>query len=114
MSYTITGSDDLLRRIIRQPQFFKEVDGIRKASSAAFKLKSGEDGLSVDIMALTSLGKAIANPVTHTGAVLSAQVPLNLSLPCVHDPITGNEAHALIKNVTSSLAKQLAKNAVLI
>lgn len=114
MSYTITPADKLLRRIIRQPQFFKEVNGVRQPSSAAFKMKSGEDGLSVDILALTTLEQAIPTPATHTGAVLSAQVPLSLGLPCVHDPITGNEAHALIKNVTPSVAKLLAKGAVLL
>ena len=114
MPYVITPEDKLIRRIIRQPDFFKEVDGVLRPSSAAFKLKSGEDGVSVDIQALTTLEKAIPNTVTHTGAILPAQVPLSLGLPCVHDPVPGNDAHALIKNVTASIAKRLAKAAELL
>lgn len=113
--HQITPEDELLRRIILQPQFFKITpDGVRRPTSAAFKMRSGEDGLSVDILGLTTLELAIANRSTHTGAVLSAKVPLDNRCPCVHDPIAGNQAHALIKNVTPALAKLFAVNAVLL
>lgn len=113
--HQITPEDELLRRIILQPQFFKTTpDGVRRPTSAAFKMRSGEDGLSVDILGLTSLEQAIANPATHTGALLLAKVPLDQNCPCVHDPVAGNPAHALIKNVTSALAKLFAVNARLL
>jgi hypothetical protein len=66
--HQITPEDELLRRIILQPQFFKITpDGVRRPTSAAFKMRSGEDGLSVDILGLTTLEQAIANRSTHTG-----------------------------------------------
>ena len=114
MTYTITEDDQLLRRIIEQPHFYKEVNGVRQPSSAAFKLRTGEDGLSVDIMALTTLEQAVPNRATHTAAILPARVPLSLKLPCVHDPIPDNPAHALIQNVTPAVARQLAIQAILL
>jgi hypothetical protein len=114
MTYTITEEDRPLRRIIEQPHFYKEVNGMRQLSSAAFKLRSGEDGLSVDIMALTTLEQAVPNRATHTAAILPAHVPLSLKLPCVHDSVLGNSAHALIQNVRSAVARQLAMQAVLL
>lgn len=113
--HQITSEDELLRRIILQPQFFKVMpDGVRRPTSAAFKMRSGEDGLSVDIMALTTLEQAIATRSTHTGALLAAKVPLDNQCPCVHDPVAGNPAHALIRNVTPALAKLFAVNACLL
>ena len=112
--YQITGADELLRRIIRQPQFTKmNLDGTERPTSAAFKLNRGEDGISVDILALTTIPQAI-NLSTHTGAILLAQVPLALSCPCVHNPVPGNNAHALILNVTPSMSRKLALGAKLI
>lgn len=112
--YQITIADELLRRVPRQPAFFKEVNGIRQLSSAAFKMKSSEDGLSVDIRALTTLAQAVPNLGTHTAAILPARVPLTMGLPCDHNPVPGNDAHALIRNVTSSIARQLAEQATVL
>lgn len=57
--YVITVADFLLRRfpVINEPRFisfFKEIDGKKVPTSAAFKTKNGEDGLSVNIEGLTA------------------------------------------------------------
>lgn len=121
MPYTITGEDELIRRVPQQPSFFKQnAQGKLVLSSAAFTLKKDEDGLSVDIAALTTLEQAVYTQRTLsgeavTGALLLAAVPLSLGCTCVHDPTAAsaeqpaNEAHALIKgNINKSLARKLA------
>ncbi|RZJ92993.1 MAG: hypothetical protein EOO60_06500, partial [Hymenobacter sp.] len=83
MPYTITGEDELIRRVPQQPSFFKQnAQGESVLSSAAFTLKKDEDGLSVDIMALTTLEQAVYTQRTLsgeavTGALLLAAVPLS-------------------------------------
>ena len=76
--HQITPEDKLLRRIILQPQFFKITpDGVRRPTSAAFKMRSGEDGLSVDILGLTTLEQAIATlDAIHLASALKQGVDI--------------------------------------
>lgn len=115
MAYSITAENDLIRRIPQQPPFFKLNErGETVLSSAAYELKKDEDGLSVDIAALTTLQAAVFSHTTLTGgavtgALLVADVPMSLGCTCEHNPVPGNGAHALIKgNFTKSLRRKLA------
>jgi hypothetical protein len=121
MPYTITREGELIRRIPQQHSFFKQnAQGESVFSSAAFTLKKDEDGLLVDIAALTTLEQAFYTPrtlsgETVTGALLLAAVPTSLGCTCVHDPTAAsaeqpaNEAHALIKgNMNKSFARKLS------
>ena len=103
-SYIISPEDELIRRIPKDPNFIKN-DGT--LSSGCFKLKSGEDGVSVDIQKLTTLELSIKNSNTHIAAILLAKVPIDLGCECIHNPVQDNIAHALIKGVTPSIAKKL-------
>lgn len=113
-NYTITPEDFLYRRfpIIDEPRFqvfFEIKDGKKVPTSAAFKTKPGEDGLSVDIKALTTPENSVIDPVNYGLAEIPASVPLGLGYPCIHDPQPGNNAHAIIKGDTNPIAKKLKK-----
>lgn len=101
-------NDTLLRRIPRQPAFINEQNTI---TSACFKTKKGEDGLSVDIQKL--IEGDITNRYnndTHILALIKAKIPMDLGYECQHKPVEGNYSHGIIIGDTSSIAKQLASN----
>ncbi len=110
MSYlhTIITADILIRRIPKVPSHFKVVEGRMIANSIAFSTKPDEDGLSVDILALTTLLQAVQNPQKNYAGLLKAEIPMNEKFECKHDPIDGNNAHALIVGNTRPIAKKLA------
>lgn len=118
-AYSISGTDNLFRRfpIVNEPKyisFWKEVNGRKIPTSAAFKTKSHEDGLSVDIVALTTPELSVGDPSTFNLCALSASVPLNLGKECRHNPEENNYAHALIMGDTNKIAKKLQQNATVI
>ena len=102
--HVVLESDNLLRRIPLKPSHIFQ----GRITSACFKTKAGEDGLSVDIEALVKTILESYNPETHTLARLSASIPIELGYECKHDPIDGNFAHALIVGDTNPIAKKLA------
>lgn len=107
----IRHEDRLLRRVqFLDPNFIKD-DGTPASSS--FSLKSGEDGLSVDVERLTSYAKSIQDRTRFRLYSLRAEFTVALGLENVHDPKDDNYAHALIKgNISRGVAKKLAKEAV--
>lgn len=108
----IIGPDDrLLRRVqFLDPNFIKD-DGTPASSS--FSLKSGEDGLSVDLERLTTYPRAIQDRSRFRLFALCAEYTVSLGLENVHDPIEDNYAHTLMKgNITRGIARKLASNAV--
>ncbi len=107
--YTITVKDNLYRRVPLQPNYWKDVNGIKSPSSFAFKTKPNEDGLSVNIVALTTLELTVVNPKQFGVAEFSASIPLGLGYKCKHDPKPENNAHALIVGDTKPIAKKLSK-----
>jgi hypothetical protein len=108
--YLITQDDFLYRRFpIDNPIFWKFQNDRKVPTSAAFKTKPGENGLSVDIAALTTPEKSVMNSARFNLAEISAATPLNLNLECVHNPVPENDAHALILGEnTKSIAKKLS------
>jgi hypothetical protein len=106
--YTITTADTIVRRIPKVPSHCKIIEGCIMATSGAFKTNTGEDGLSVDILALTTLLQAVQNPQKNYAGLLKAEVPMNEKYECRHDPKDDNQAHTLIVGNTRPIAKKLA------
>ena len=109
--YDIKLNDELLRRIPRKPSHLRD-DG--KPTSAAFKTKKDEDGLSINILSLTTVELSIPNINTHTAGIIFAKVPINLGYECKHLPLKGNYAHSLIVGDTNPIARKLAENCKMI
>ena len=63
---------------------------------AAFKTKPNEDGLSVNIAALTTPEATAGNADEFGVAEISASTPISLGYECEHNPQPENEAHALM------------------
>ena len=113
--YTITNGDLLYRRfyIKTEPAYvsFWKLAGDRKIpSSAAFKTKRDENGLSVNIASLTTPEGTVEDPAAFAVAEFPASVPLNAGYKCVQDEQPGNVAHALILGDTQSIAKKMSRS----
>jgi len=113
-NYLITNVDFLYRRfpILDEPKyalFWKLDNGKKIPSSATFKTKPNEDGLSVNIAALTSPKETVGNAKEFGVAEISASIPINLGYQCKHDPKHDNNSHALIIGDTNPIAKKLSK-----
>src|SRR4051812_33572669 len=97
-SYVITDEDSLYRRfpIVEEPKylsFWKWVDGKKVPSSAAFKTKPNENGLSVDIAALTTPEKTKGDSILFGVAEVPSATPIHLGYTCKQDKQPGNDAH---------------------
>jgi hypothetical protein len=105
--YIIKESDELARRIPKVPSHFNSETG--RPTSAVFKTKNEEDGLSVDVLSLTTKENAVQNQEKYALAIFKAELPLSEGFQCLHDPKEDNEAHALIVGDTKKIAKKLAE-----
>ncbi len=99
--YIITGEDFLYRRfsILDEPRyqaFWKIIEGKKVPTSAAFKTKPNEDGLSVNIAALTTPIESVLDTTAFGLSEISASIPIDLGFECAHNPLEGNYANALI------------------
>lgn len=113
-NYSITDTDFLYRRfsISEEPNytvFWKLVNGRKTPSSAAFKTKPNEDGLSVNIAALTTPKATVGDLERFGVAEILALTPISLGYLCEHNPQPDNNAHALIIGDTKPIAKKLSK-----
>jgi hypothetical protein len=104
----------LLRRSFCDPmKKYLNPDGT--AHSRVFKPRPKDAGkLSVDVKSMTTLEKAIFDPLKFILFELEVSEVLNLGLECVHDPLQdgSNPAHALIKTIPEEdeiFAFQLSK-----
>jgi hypothetical protein len=111
MPEIILDDDRLLRRVqFLDPNFIKP-DGTPASSS--FSLKSGEDGLSVDVERLTTHARAIQDRARFRLYALRAGYTRSLGLEPAHDPLEENHAHCLLRgSITRGTARNLAKSAV--
>ncbi|MDY0344263.1 MAG: hypothetical protein RBR28_11870 [Lentimicrobium sp.] len=114
LNYSITEADFLYRRfsIKDEPNyavFWKLVNGSKVPSSAAFKTKQNENGLSVNIAALTTPEATVKNSKEFGVAEISASTPIKLGYLCKHNPQPENDAHAIIVGDTKPIAKKLSK-----
>lgn len=112
--YIITEIDFLYRRfsILDQPNyavFWKLENGRKIPSSAAFKTKPNEDGLSVNIASLTTPQKTVEISTDFGVAEISASTPINLGYQCIQNIKPDNDAHALIVGDTNPIAKKLSR-----
>jgi hypothetical protein len=112
--YSITNADFLYRRfsILEEPNyavFWKLDNGKKIPSSAAFKTKPNEDGLSVNIAALTTPEATVGNSTEFGVAEISASTPISLGFQCKHNRQPDNYAHALIVGDTNPIAKKLSR-----
>lgn len=111
VNVVIEPDDQLLRRVpFLNPDFIKP-DGT--PASSAFTPDKNEDGLSVDIEKLTTPEKSIISVQIFRLFSLRASMTTELGFENVHDPITDNYAHALIKGkFTRSISRKLAQSAI--
>jgi len=108
---TIENEDFLLRRYpFLDPNYIRD-DGT--ISSFAFKLKKGEDGLSVDLESKTTLEKSILDKSKFRLCKLKAKIPRDFGLDCIHDPVENNYAHSLIVGkITPPISKKLSSSVI--
>ena len=105
----ITVDDRQLRRVVIDPNYIKD-DG--RVTSFAFRLRKDETGLSVDVERLTNYEAAVKDTQKYKLWALIAEVPRNLGLECIHDPVEDNNAHALIiGEIDRSVQRKLARSA---
>jgi hypothetical protein len=117
VNFTIIEETELYRRFPIEPHldsFYKIVEGKKIPSSAAFKTKANEDGLSIDIAELTTPAKSVLDDKKFGLAKFLAKIPLEAGLKCVHDPKPNNSAHALILGDTKKIAKKLSLGSIVI
>lgn len=101
----IDGSDHLYRRLV--PEAI-ENDG--SVNSLAYRLRRGEDYLSVDLARLTTPEAVLAvRPDFGLGVISAADVP-KLDLSVQHSPTPANPAHAKIEGqITKAKSRQMAR-----
>ena len=102
--YIIQGKDELLRRVPKVPSHFNN----GRITSAAFKPRPGENGLSVDILSLTTIETSLKNPDKLLAAIIKAEDAVKEGCECFHDPVPDNYSHALIKGITKQIARKLS------
>jgi hypothetical protein len=109
----IKNEDRLLRRaIFTDPSYVKDDMTV---TSFAFKLRKGEEGLSVDLEKLTTYPKSIGDVEKYRLFAVIAGDVRSLGLDCFHKPVEGNYAHSeIVGNNSNSVRSQLAKTAIYI
>lgn len=108
----LENEDILLRRaLFKDPNYVREDMTV---TSFAFKLRKGEEGLSVDVEKLTTYEKSIVSVEKYRLFAISAKDLRSVNLDCIHKPLPDNYAHAEIfgsalnKNKVSSQLSKLA------
>lgn len=107
----ILDSDNLLRRIIfRNPSYIRPDNSL---SSFAFKLRSVDTGLSVDIERLTTYEKSIIDKLNYRLYAVKVEYVRSIGLDCIHDPQPENIAHAqIVGEIKNSVSKKLSRAAI--
>lgn len=110
-AHQIYNEDNVLRRVPTFLPNYVKPDG--SISSLAFRLRSGEDGLSVDLERLSSYSKATLGKSDFRLLKLNVgqiRNDINDGLDVIYNPLPDNEAHSLITgNISRGKQKQLVK-----
>jgi len=96
IAHQIYDEDNVLRRVPTFLPNYVKPDGT--ISSLAFRLKKGENGLSVDLEKLSSYSKATLGRSDFRLLQLNVGVirnDIDNGLDVISDPIENNEAHSL-------------------
>lgn len=102
--YIIQEKNELLRRVPKVPSHINN----GRITSAAFKPKPGNNGLSVNILSLTTIETSIKYPDKFFAAIITAEDAVKESCECVHDPVPENYSDALIRGITKLIARKLS------
>lgn len=114
MSVPVLDTDDLLRRVIfTNPSFVRKDLTVTSFAFSPRKVNGAvEKGISVDISRLTSYEKSIVDRFNCRLYSVKASYVRQIGLDCEHDPIEGNDAHALIiGDLRTSNCRKLAQGA---
>lgn len=79
-----------------------QCDPTGQPTSAAFSLREGEDGLSVDLERLTSPAVSVKDKNAYRLCALRAGDVRKLFLTCWHDPRLDNTAHSQISTTENA------------
>lgn len=113
-AHQIYDEDNVLRRVPTFLPNYIKPDG--SISSLAFRLRKGEDGLSVDLERLSSYRKATLGRSDFRLLQLNVgeiRNDINDGLDVIPNPIEGNEAHSLIiGKITKGKQKHLVRISV--
>jgi hypothetical protein len=115
MPEPVLDTDDLLRRVIFTNPSFVRPD-LTITSFAFSPRKIGgipERGVSVDISRLTTYDRSIIDRFNYRLYSVRANYVRQVGLDCEHNPVEGNDAHALIVgDLKTSNCRRLAQGAV--
>ncbi len=79
-----------------------QCDPTGQPTSAAFSLREGEKGLSVDLERLTTPAASIKDRKAFRLCALRAGAVRKLYLTCWHDPLPDNKAHSQISTTENA------------
>lgn len=114
MPEAVLETDDLLRRVIStDPSFIRPDFTVTSFAFTPRKINGlQEKGLSVDISRLTTFERSIMDRSRFRLYSVKVSHVRHFGLDCEHNPVEGNEAHALIVGeFKSSTAKKLSQGA---
>jgi hypothetical protein len=111
----VPDTDDLLRRVIHtNPSFVRQDLTVTSFAFSPRKIDGvPERGVSVDISRLTSYERSIVDRFKYRLYSVSVNRVRHIGLDCEHEPIEGNDAHALIVgDLKTANCRKLARMAV--
>jgi hypothetical protein len=110
----VLDSDSLLRRVLfTNPSYVRPDLTVTSFAFTPRRIDGVVEALSVDISRLTTYERSIHDRTKFRLYAVNAGYVRNIGLECKHDPIEGNDAHALIVGeIKNATAKKLARSAV--
>jgi hypothetical protein len=112
------GDDDILWRRITTPYWIKEMNGVKRVSSAAFKGSPHDLELSTHAAKLTTIEWVFSSrPYARGVGEIVARLARDLGLVVEHDPDKDDPSHTVIhlnaqKGIREKQAKELANKAL--
>ena len=110
----VLDTDDLFRRVIfTDPNYIMPDNRLTSLAFKPRRINGIKEGVSVDIARLTTPARSIVNHNKYRLYSVTANQVRQIGLDCEHNPIQGDDAHALIVgNFKGSTAKRLSQMAV--